>query len=121
MLRFAEELERHSKIGIEQTCQPLHWRASRALRNSVPLSHLVAEIFKDGQKHCSFVLKMQVYGALRHLRGECDIVDGSLAITVLCKQFKSRHQDGIALGRSALPQVRNFFLNLFHESPIQGY
>src|SRR6266849_11136256 len=93
MLRFAEELKPHSKISIEQPHQPVHWRATRALGGSAPLPHLVTEIFKDCQKDRRFVLKVQVYRALGHLRRMGNIIDGSLAISVLRKQLQSRQHD----------------------------
>src|SRR6266849_3361016 len=98
MLRFAEELKPQSEVGIEQPSQSIHCRATYALGGSAPLSHLVAEIFKDCQKDRRFVLKVQVYRALGHLRRLGNIIDGSLAISVLRKQLQSRQHDGIWFG-----------------------
>ena len=46
-----EELKPHSKVGIEQTGQPIHCRAAHVLDGNAPLSHLLAEIFKDSRKN----------------------------------------------------------------------
>src|SRR6266853_2176046 len=87
VLRFAEELEPHSKVGIQQTGQSIHCRAAHALGGTTALSHLVAKIFKNRQKDRGLVLKMQVYRALGYLRRLGNVIDGSLAITVPRKQL----------------------------------
>jgi hypothetical protein len=85
--RFAEELKRHSKVGIQKTGQSIHYRATHALGGDAPLSHLVAKVLKDCQKDRCLVLKVQVYRALGHLRRLGNVIDGSLAISVPGKQL----------------------------------
>src|SRR5260370_28192932 len=57
VLRFAEELEPHSKVGIQQTVQSIHSHATHPLGATTALSHLVAKIFKNRQKYHRLVLR----------------------------------------------------------------
>src|SRR5580704_13867409 len=119
MRRLAEELKAHPKVSVKQSRQPVYGCAVRGLGRGAPLSHLVGEIFNNGQKDRCLVLKIQVDRALSHLCRLGNIIDGSLTISVLQKQLQASHYDGISLCGTTLGQSGTLSLNPFHSHPIQ--
>src|SRR6202050_209802 len=108
-------------VGVEKPSRPVPSRAARALAGRASLPHLAAEIFKNCQKDRRFVLKVEVYSALGYLRRIGNVINGSLAISVLGEQLQSRQHDSIWPGRTTVPAPGFFSLSLFHCYTIQQH